>query len=107
MWLGLVVLESCPERTLEKHVVSTVLSGRDVVPSRPATAWLANFRHRFATKEWFLQSTSNIDRRTSNDEPLSLNLRRGCVLYWLEPRRLAVVFVCIGRDIAPAMSPPA
>ena len=23
----------------------------------PATVWLANFRSRFATKEWFLQST--------------------------------------------------
>src|SRR5690348_5433416 len=57
---GFAVLESCPEWTLEKHVVSAVLSGRDVVPSLPATAWLANFRCRSATKEWFLQSMFNV-----------------------------------------------
>jgi len=46
-----------PERTSEEHVVSIVISGRDVVSGFPATAWLANFRRRCATKEWFPQST--------------------------------------------------
>lgn len=43
----------CPEGTLEIHIVSTVLSGRVVMSSFPATAWLANFRSRFATKKFF------------------------------------------------------
>jgi len=52
----MAVFEPCPEGTLEKHVASIVLSGRDVISNFPATAWLANFRSRFATKEWSLQS---------------------------------------------------
>jgi len=41
---------------LKKLIVSIVLSGRDMMMEFPAAAWLANFRRRFATKEWFLQS---------------------------------------------------
>jgi len=59
---GIVRGKPCPERTLEKLIVSTVLSGRDLTLEFPATAWLANFRRRFATNEWFLQSTSNAER---------------------------------------------
>jgi len=57
----MTMLELCPERTLEKHIVSTVLSGREVTPKFPATAWLANFRRRFATKNGFYKEhpTSN------------------------------------------------
>jgi len=64
---GIAKWESCPERTLEKLIVSIVLSGRDAIPEFPATAWLANFRRRFATKEWFLQGTSNIELPIADD----------------------------------------
>ena len=33
---------ACSERTWEKLVSSVVLSGRDVMVTSPATAWLAN-----------------------------------------------------------------
>ncbi len=55
---GRTILELCPERTWEKHIVSTVLSGREVTPRFPATAWLANFRRRFATKNGFYKACS-------------------------------------------------
>jgi len=53
---GMTTLDLCPERTLEKRIVSTVLSGRDVTSQFPATAWLANFRHRFAIKNGFYKT---------------------------------------------------
>jgi len=58
---GMAAPIQCPERTLEKRNVSTVLSGREKMPEFPATLWLANFRGRFATKECFLQSSSDSD----------------------------------------------
>ena len=57
----MTMLELCPERTLEKHIVSTVLSGREVTPGFPATAWLANFRRRFATKNGFYKALWTLD----------------------------------------------
>jgi hypothetical protein len=58
---GMTMLELCPERTLEKHIISTVLSGRQVTPRLPATAWLANFRRRFATKNGFSKACRMLD----------------------------------------------
>ena len=61
-WYGRVV-QLCPERTTERFMVSTVLSGRGATVGFPATAWLANFHRRFATKRWFLQSMARAFRR--------------------------------------------
>jgi hypothetical protein len=61
-WHGRVG-QLCPERTTESFMVSIVLSGRGVTVGFPATAWLANFPRRFATKRWFLQSMARAFRR--------------------------------------------
>jgi hypothetical protein len=61
-WYG-TVGQLCPERTTERFMVSTVLSGRGGMVGFPATAWLANFHRRFATKRWFLQSMGRAFRR--------------------------------------------
>jgi len=60
---GTAIWEPCPERTLEKLIVSTVLSGRDVIPEFPATAWLANLRRRFATKRMVSKKRKKLENR--------------------------------------------
>ena len=72
------VVKPCPERTTEPLVFPASLQDAVLFPESPATAWLANFHCRFATKIWFLQSTLNVPRfmgrcaRKTADEVSSL-----------------------------------
>ena len=58
-WFGRVE-KPCPERTEESAGFPVSLQDTIAPLQLPATPWLANFHRRFATKERFLQSTSNI-----------------------------------------------
>ena len=64
-------MEPCPEGTTEKLVIPASFQDASAKLGFPATGWLANFRSRFATKRWFLQSNIPIRSEVTDQQVLS------------------------------------